>query len=154
MDILIADNDVLVEIFDLLYHANEEDFRSVVLYLQARYSRIWIPRTVLREFRITQKRVRLFSRLRRLYPDFIIECPVPVSGHEMDLLVSARTGVHEGEADGIQQAKKAETLSRYPQGFIFFSNDRSALRHAEAFGLDTLDFESLKASVREVGIVL
>jgi len=154
MDILIADNDVLVEIFDLLYHANREDFRRVIQFLQSRYSGIWIPRTVIQEFRITPKRTRLFARLRRLYPDFFIECPVPVSFHEKALLMSDRTGIHEGEADGIHQAKKAETLHRYLQGFVFFSRDRNALRRAEEIGLDTLDFENLKASVREVGIVL
>lgn len=154
MDILIADNDVLVEIFDQLYHASREDFRKVVIYLQSRYSRIWIPRTVIQEFRITPKRRRLFSKLMRLYPDFFEECPVHVSLREMTLLMSARTGIHEGEADGIHQAKKAETLRRYPQGFIFFSRDRNALRRAGEFGLVTLDFEDLRASAREAGIIL
>jgi hypothetical protein len=154
MEILIADNDVLVEIFDRLYHANREDFRRVVSFLQSRYSGIWIPRTVLQEFRITPKRKRLFTRLRREYPDFFIECPVPVSFQEKVLLMSDRTGIHEGEADGIHQAKKAETIPKYLQGFIFFSRDRNALRRAEETGIETLDFEDLRASVREVGIVL
>jgi len=154
MEILIADNDVLVEIFDQLYHANREDFQRVVNILRARYNRIWIPRTVIREFSITPKRTRLFSRLRRDFPGFFEECPVRVSTGEMDLLMSARSGIHEGEADGIHQAKKAETLRRYPQGFIFFSRDKSALKRAEEFGIDILDFESLRASVREAGIIL
>jgi hypothetical protein len=154
MEILIADNDVLVEIFDRLYRVNREDFRRVVYILQSRYSGIWIPRTVIQEFRTTPKRKKLFDRLRREYPDFFIECPVPVSFQEKVLLMSDRTGIHEGEADGIHQAKKAETISKYLQGFIFFSRDRNALRRAEEYGIDILDFEDLRASVREVGIIL
>jgi hypothetical protein len=154
MEILIADNDVLVEIFDLLYHANRVDFNKIVFYLQSRYSRIWIPRTVIREFTITPRREKQFFRLRRTFPNFIEECPVHISPGEIDLLISARSGIHEGEADGIQQAKKAEMLPRYLQGFIFFSRDRNALRRAGEFGLDTLDFENLRTTVKEAGIVL
>ena len=154
MDILIADNDVLVEIFDQLYHANRSDFRRLVAHLQTRYSRIWIPRTVLGEFKVTRKRARLINRLHRDFPDFFEECPVRVSAGEIDLLISSRAGIHEGEADGIHQAKKAETLRRYPQGFVFFSRDAGALRFAKEYGIDILDYEELKETVKEAGIVL
>ena len=154
MEILIADNDVLVEIFDLLYHANREDFHRVVQYLQSRYSGIWIPRTVVQEFSISPKRKRLFARLGREYPDFFLECPVHVSVQEKAILMSDRNGIHEGEADGIHQALKAGMLRRYLQGFVFFSRDQNALKHAGAIGLEILDFEDLRDSVKEAGIIL
>jgi hypothetical protein len=154
MQILITDNDVLVEIFDILYRGKRPDFERVVRYLQMRYGGIWIPKTVRHEFQYTPSRSKLLSKHQKQYPDLLIECPVPVSRNEMILLMTDLAGIHEGEADGIQQTKKAATLRRYPQSFVFFSRDRSALRRAQEYGVETLAFEDLMATVKEAGILL
>ena len=107
-EILVLDNDCMVNLFDDLWSINEEAFFRVMGIIIARYTTIWIPGEVKKEFLIynnNKRRLKILKKMQHEYP-IIMECPITVSQADIDAL----TGIREqdrGEADAIQQIRKA-----------------------------------------------
>jgi len=155
MAIAVFDNDVLVYIFDTVYYSDKKKVEKVVEYLVLRYSRIWIPRTVKREFLRIKKRKKRYYRYLKRYNNLIEECPITISTNDINLLLTPE--IHEGEADGILQTQKAPNYSSYSSRtdkFIFVSNDKKAVEAAGRMGIEVLRFTEIQNQLREGGIIV
>lgn len=160
--IVIIDNDVLVEIFDIIYHADKDKFKMVLNHLFLRFEQMWIPRTVKIEFCAYgqhKKRERRLQKMLSKYGEWLQICPIVVSKNERELYVNVEK-VDEGEADAISQIMKLEKYKdvgkiRLYKGkkFIFLTNDSTASRYAsENLGIEVLPFQDLKNELREMGV--
>jgi rRNA-processing protein FCF1 len=153
MVIAVFDNDVLVYIFDTVYYSDKRKVRKVMEYLALRYFRIWIPRTVKREFLRLKKRKKIYYRYLKRYNNLIEECPITISTNDIYLLLTPE--IHEGEADGILQTQKAPMHRSYStHQFIFVSNDKKAINTARRMGIEVLRFTEIQNQLREGGIIV
>jgi len=153
MAIAVFDNDVLVYIFDTVYYSDKRKVRKVMEYLALRYFRIWIPRTVKREFLRLKKRENIYRYLMKRYNNLIEECPITISTNEINSLLTPE--IHEGEADGILQTQKAPMHRSYSMHqFIFVSNDKKAINTARRKGIEVLRFTEIQNQLREGGIIV
>ncbi|NAY82368.1 MAG: hypothetical protein GU362_05765 [Thaumarchaeota archaeon] len=157
MIIAVFDNDVLVDIFDRVYYLDRRKFKEVINYLSLSYSKIWIPKSVKGEFLQGKKRKKMYYRLLKRYNNLIKDCPITISKNEINLLLSPE--IHLGEADGISQIRKAETLPSYKYlkkfELIFVSNDKKAINFAEKrMNVKVKTYNEIKDSLREEGIII
>lgn len=159
MPTAVLDTDVLVNIYEFVRELDKERFHKLMDFLALRFRRIWLPETVKEEFLAIRppthsaRRNRWLERTMSRYAMW--DCPIRVSASEIAMLVS-RT-IHEGEADGILQAKKAESTKKHSlhtDGFVFLSNDRRALEAAQNFGLAIVPYYEIREQVREYGLEL
>jgi len=153
MPIAIFDNDVLVNIFDDLYTIDRGNFKKAMYYFQLRFSQVWIPETVKREFLYVKKRRSRLDRVFKNY-SYLANCPIRISKTDIELMLDPH--VQEGEADGILQTQKAPNYRKYSNvdKFIFISNDKKALEVAANMGIDILPFTELRDDLREGGIII
>jgi predicted nucleic acid-binding protein len=155
-EVLLLDNDVMVYLFDLLYPVNPWAVDKILSFLALTYSRMWIPKTVKKEFLFQNKDKKRIKRLKQIlknYP-YISNCPVPISKTEIIALIGSETE-NNGEADAILQAQKAKTTQHlFFKDITFLSNDKGAHRLAVQMGVNILKYEDLKTTLREIGVDL
>jgi hypothetical protein len=130
--ILLLDNDVMVYMFKLQFAVDRIAIDRALTYLALQYSRIWIPRTVKKEFLLwadNKQRAKRLDKILSNYP-FITECPVHISKTEIVSLIG-NSEDNIGEADAILQALKAKTIQNiFFRDICILSNDKGAHKTA------------------------
>ncbi|GAB4340878.1 MAG: hypothetical protein OHK0038_20420 [Flammeovirgaceae bacterium] len=154
--ILLIDNDVMVFLFKYLYDIDKNIFNKVITFLGIRYPRIWIPKTVKKEFYIHQndkQRTKRLNKILKTYP-FIKTCPIKVSEKEITILIGNQQE-NKGEADAILQARKAQNnIDLFFQEIYFLTNDKGAIRLANQMGVEYIDYEDFRNKLKEIGIII
>jgi hypothetical protein len=157
--ILIADNDVIVDLFCTLQISNGLHFQRAMEYISMLYFEMWIPREVEREFKNhpleRDYRARVIERIFYKY-QFVKRCPIRVSENEINL---ENNGSYEdrGETDAMLQSSKALAIpdSRFKfSGIDLFLRDKGAIKRATEKNLSVLHYGTVAIRLREIGILL
>ncbi len=155
-NILLLDNDVMVNLFDLHYAVDKDAIQVTVSHLTQLYPRIWVPQTVKNEFLRSTGDKKREKRLKKVLRDFpsITDCPIPVGRTEITTLIGF-TNEDAGEADAIIQAQKAKsTQHHFFKDIVFLTNDKGAQRLAKQLSVSVLRYQELVMRMREVGVLL
>jgi hypothetical protein len=154
--ILLIDNDIMVYLFKYLYDIDKHIFQKVISFLGISYSRIWIPKTVKKEFLIKQndkQRKKRLSRILKNYPH-IHTCPIKVSKKEITRLIGNQEE-NAGEADAILQGCKAKSHDQqFFKEIHFLTNDKGAMKLAQQMNIQFIDYQHIKSQLKEVGIII
>jgi rRNA-processing protein FCF1 len=154
--ILILDNDVMVNLFVLLYDADKTTLNQVISNLGINYTRIWIPSTVKDEFLLKTNDKQRTKRLRKIhsYYPYISICPIKVSKNEIITMIG-NIEKDAGEADAILQAAKAKTTQKiFFEDIVFFTNDNGGQKRAKEMGIKVLKYKEFRSNLLETGIVI
>ena len=157
--ILIADNDVIVDLFCTLKEGNVKHFEVAMSHISSLYFEMWIPAEVELEFRNhpieRDYRSRVLERILYKY-QFVKRCPVGVSENEINL-ENNNSSEDRGETEAILQSLKALAApdSRFKFSNVhLFLKDKGAIRRAEAKSLTILYYKEVANRLKEIGVIL
>lgn len=155
-EILIADCDVIINLFDILRKSNYKHFERALTELGIRYYQVWIPEEVEKEFTSHPKeKDRRKRTLRKIYKkfQFIVKCPITITERQI-VIDNGNADENRGETDAMLQCttamSKPTSKYRFSNIYMFF-RDRGAIKRAKFKNLDILPYDEFAIGLREIG---